>query len=77
MPNKTKWFVSFEPPRKREPRSFVRATKTFPNEEEARLYAKEMALANCKNVIAGTFLNPHQPMRRIISGRELHSWISE
>jgi len=75
-PNEAKWFVSFEGPKRKPRATSVRATKTFPTEEEARLYAKQMVLADCKNVVAGTFLSPHHSTRRIISGRELHRWIS-
>ena len=69
--NETKWFVSFEALGGR--RRALRETKIFSNEEEARLYAKELVLADRKNIIAGTFL----PTRRIISGRELYRWIGD
>jgi hypothetical protein len=74
-PNETKWFVSAES-LGRQRRTHLRETKIFSSEEEARLYAKEMVLAKRNNVIAGTFLSP-LATRRIISGRELHSWIAE
>jgi len=54
--NETKWFVSFEALGGR--RRALRETKIFPNEEEARLYAKESVLADRKNIMAGTFLSP-------------------
>jgi hypothetical protein len=75
VPDETKWFVSFEA-QGRQRNARLRETKTFPNEEQARLYAKEMVLAERRNVIAGTFLSP-LATRRIIAGRELHSWIAE
>jgi hypothetical protein len=71
--NETKWFVSFEALGGR--RRALRETKIFSNEEEARLYAKELVLADRKNVMAGTFLSPDQATRRLISGPELHRWI--
>jgi hypothetical protein len=71
--DETKWFVSFEA---KPGRTHIRETKIFPSEEEARLYAKELVLADRKRVIAGTFLSP-SATRRLISGRELHSWIGE
>jgi hypothetical protein len=74
-PDETKWFVSFEA-RGQPRRTHLRETKIFPSEEEARLYAKELVLAERNNIIAGTFLSPLST-RRIISGRELHSWIGE
>jgi hypothetical protein len=74
-PDETKWFVSFEARGRSRYRS-VRETKIFPSEEEARLFAKEMVLANRNNVIAGTFLST-QATRRIISSRELHNWIAK
>ena len=54
--NEAKWFVSFEALGGR--RRALRETKIFPNEEEARLYAKESVLADRKNIMAGTFLSP-------------------
>ena len=72
--NETKWFVSFEALGRQ--RRALRETKIFPNEEEARLYAKDLVLADRKNVMAGTFLSPDQATRRLISGRELYSWIA-
>ncbi len=74
-PNETKWFVSFEA-RGQSRRTHIRETKIFPNEEEARLYAKEMVLADRRRVIAGTFLSP-LATRRLISGPELHNWIAK
>jgi len=71
--NEAKLFVSFEALGGR--RRALRETKIFPNEEEARLYAKELVLADRKNVMAGTFLSPDQATRRLISGPELHRWI--
>jgi len=73
------WFVSFKVPRRLRldsPQQPVRRTKTFPTEAEAKQYAKEM-LSERNRIIAGTLLSPHQPVRRIISGSELHRWIEE
>jgi hypothetical protein len=73
------WFVSVEVPRRRrlESRSRpARETKTFPTEDKAKQYAKEM-LADRHKIIAGTLLGPHQSGRRIISGSELNRWIEE
>jgi hypothetical protein len=73
------WFVSFEAPRRLRldsPQQSVRQTKTFPTEAKAKQYAKEM-LSERNKIIAGTLLNPHQPVRRIISGSELYRWIKE
>jgi len=74
IPDETTWFVSAEALGPR--RKSLRETKLFPNEEEARLYAKGMVLAERKNIIAGTFLSS-QAARRMISGRELYSWIED
>ena len=73
-PDETKWFVSAEAVAGR--RRTLRETKIFPNEEEARLYAKELVLLERKNVIAGTYLSPDNATRRLISCQELHSWIN-
>jgi hypothetical protein len=72
------WFVSVEALRRGPlaPWGPARETKTFPTEAEAKQYAKEM-LSERNKIIAGTLLNPHQPVRRIISGSELYRWIKE
>ena len=46
------------------------------SQAEAKRYAKEM-LAEERKIIAGTLLGPHQPVRRIISGSQVHRWIAE
>jgi hypothetical protein len=69
------WFVSVQALRLGHRLApFARETKTFPTEAEAKQFAKEM-LSERNKIIAGTFLNAHQPVRRIISGSELHRWI--
>ena len=68
MANKSKgtWYVSFELPWGKRKR--VRATKTFPNEREAKKFARAK-LVDTPNVSAGT-LNPHlrSPQRRYLNG---------
>jgi hypothetical protein len=74
MPNKFQgtWYVSFErPPGKRR---HPRGTETFPNEREAKKFAREK-LAKTKNVSAGT-LNPHLPKQTIASAKMLE-WLKE
>jgi hypothetical protein len=72
-----RWFVSVEMPKSSRPLpGFVRQTKTFPTEAEAKQYAKEM-LSDGRKIIAGTLLGADQPARRIISGRQLDRWIAE
>jgi hypothetical protein len=66
------WYVSFELPRAK--RAHVRATETFPNEREAKKFAKKK-LANTPNVSAGT-LNPHLPKRTIAPSLILE-WLEE
>ena len=74
MANKSQgtWYVSFElpPGKRRNPR----ATETFPNEREAKKFAREK-LAQTKNVSAGT-LNPHLPKQTIASAKML-KWLEE
>jgi hypothetical protein len=67
------WYVSFElpPPEKR---GHGRATETFPNEREAKKFAREK-LVDTINVSAGT-LNPHLPKRTIASAQILE-WLKE
>ena len=67
------WYVSFELPR-RGKRSFARATETFPNEQEAKQFARAK-LALTLNISAGT-LNPHLP-KRAIAPIEIPEWLEE
>jgi hypothetical protein len=67
------WFVSYNLPR-REKRSHLRATETFPNEREAKNFARAK-LAEARNVNAGT-INPHLPKRTVASARMLE-WLEE
>jgi hypothetical protein len=73
MANKSQgtWYVSFEV-RRREKREHARATETFPNEREAKKFARAK-LAKNEKVSAGT-LNPHVPKRTIASAQML-DWL--
>jgi hypothetical protein len=66
------WYVSFELPRGNRKRA--RATETFPNEREAKKFARAK-LAETQHVTAGT-LNPHLPKRAIASAQMLE-WLAE
>jgi len=66
------WYVSFELPSEKRPPA--RATETFPNEREARKFARAR-LAETRYVIAGT-INPHLPKRTIASTQMLE-WLEE
>jgi hypothetical protein len=72
MANKS-WYVSFEV-RQREKREQARATETFPNEREAKKFARAK-LAETQHVTAGT-LNPHLP-KRTISSAQMLEWLKE
>jgi hypothetical protein len=70
--SKGTWYVSFElPPGKR---AHARATATFPNELEAKKFARAK-LVDTPNVSAGT-LNPHLP-KRTIAATETVEWLEE
>ena len=75
---KNHWFVSVEVPKQlRSSRNeSARQTKTFPTETEAKQFVKEM-LSNKKKIVAGTLLGAYLPVRRIISGSQLYSWVRE
>ena len=74
---KNHWFVSVELPKQgRIGHTFAGRTKSFPTETEAKQFAKEM-LANKNRIVAGTLLSAHLPVRRLISGSQLHRWIEE
>jgi len=70
--SKGTWYVSFElGPRKR---THARATKKFPNEREAKKFARAK-LVETENVTAGT-LNPHLP-KRTIAATQMLEWLEE
>ena len=71
MANKSRgtWYVSFELPRGK--RTLARATETFPNELEARKFARAK-LIDTPNVTAGT-LNPHLP-KRTVAATQIVQW---
>ena len=75
MANKSQgtWYVSFEV-RQREKREPARSAETFPNEREAKKFARAKLAENVK-VSAGT-LNPHVPKRTIASAQML-DWLDE
>jgi hypothetical protein len=66
------WYVSFELPRGK--RAFAKGTETFPNEREAKQFAKAK-LGHTINITAGT-LNPHLP-KRTIAPVQIPEWIEE
>lgn len=66
------WYVSFELPRGK--RAFARGTETFPNEREAKQFARTK-LAHTLNIAAGT-INPHLP-KRIVGPTQIPDWIEE
>jgi hypothetical protein len=74
MANKSQgtWYVSFELPRGK--RAQTRATETFPNEREAKKFARAK-LVDTLNVNAGT-LNPHLP-KRTIAPAQMLEWLEE
>jgi hypothetical protein len=68
------WFVSVAVPKQGYGPAFVRRTETFPTEADAKQFAKEM-LSEKHHIVAGTLLDPYLPVRRIISGSQLYSWV--
>jgi hypothetical protein len=70
------WYVTFESPLALNPpgRRIPRVTETFPNESEAREFARKK-FAEGLNVNAGT-INPHQP-KRVIASTGIHRWFEE
>jgi hypothetical protein len=66
------WYVSFELPRGKRP--FARGTETFPNEREAKQFARAK-LDHTLNITAGT-LNPHLP-KRTIAPMQIPEWIEQ
>jgi hypothetical protein len=72
--SKDTWYVSFEPRKLPGKRAHYRATETFPNEREAKKFARAK-LAETQNVSAGT-LNPHLP-KRTIAPAQILQWLLE
>jgi hypothetical protein len=68
------WYVSCESKERIGKRAHARMTKTFPNERDAKTFAKTK-LAEGMNVNAGT-LNPHQP-KRTLTSPQLLDWLNE
>jgi hypothetical protein len=66
------WYVSFELPRGK--RGLARATETFPNEREAKKFARAK-LVDTPKVTAGT-LNPHLP-KRTIAATQIVQWLEQ
>jgi hypothetical protein len=66
------WYVSFDSPVRL--RGHSRATETFPNEREAKNFARAK-LVDTSNVTAGT-LNPHLP-KRTIAARQILTWLEQ
>jgi hypothetical protein len=66
------WYVAFE--LRRGKRAHSRATETFPNEREAKKFARAK-LVDTPNVSAGT-LNPHLP-KRTIAATQMLEWLEE
>jgi hypothetical protein len=73
--SKHTWYVSFKP-KKSIPgkRVHSRTTETFPNEADAKKFAKA-TIVDTSNVTAGT-LNPHWP-KRTISTTQILGWLQE
>jgi hypothetical protein len=67
------WYVSFDEPARRK-RTRARAAQTFPNELEAKKFARAK-LVDTPNVSAGT-LNPHLP-KRTIAATQMLEWLEE
>jgi hypothetical protein len=68
--SKGTWYVSFQP---KKPRAHARVTETFPNEQEAKKFARAR-LVDTPNVSAGT-LNPHLPKRNGSKNRMKLIWL--
>jgi hypothetical protein len=67
------WYVAFEQ-QTRKRWDMARATETFPNEREAKKFARAK-LVETQKVSAGT-LNPHLP-RRTIAPAQVLEWLEE
>ena len=79
--NHNHWFVSVAMPKQGRLRGFDRRTETFPTETDAKQFAKEMLSEKHRmekhQIVAGRLLGAYLPVRRIISGSQLYSWVKE
>jgi hypothetical protein len=66
------WYVAFAQAEGQKCEHYIRTTKTFSSEDEAKQFARERVADGC-NVSAGT-LNPYRP-RRTIGPAQLESWL--
>jgi len=71
------WYVSYrsniKPKRDDAERRFVRATRTFKDESEAKQFAQEV-IEKGWSAIAGT-LNPHTP-KKTVASTQILDWIA-
>jgi hypothetical protein len=78
---KNHWFVSVAERKQVHGQISARRTETFPTETDAKQFAKEMLSKKHHmeehHIVAGTFLGAYLPVRRIISGSQLFSWVGE
>ena len=72
--SKDTWYVSFGPRKRPGKRGHYRATERFPNEREAKKFARAK-LVDTLNVSAGT-LNPHLP-KRTVAATQMLEWLDE
>jgi hypothetical protein len=68
-----RWYVAFQNPDAAEGEYYVRNTRTFSTEWEAKQFAEKRLAEGC-NVYAGT-LNPHLP-KRTIGPPEIEHWLN-
>ena len=66
------WYVAFDSAKSDKGDYFVRNTRTFQTESEAKRFAEDRLAEGC-NVSAGT-LSPHYPSRTI-GPSQLESWL--
>ena len=78
---KNNWFVSVAAPKQVHGQISARRTETFPTEIDAKQFGDGDALEKHHkekhHIVAGTLLGAYLPVRRIISGSQLYSWVRE
>ncbi|UWU93226.1 hypothetical protein [Bradyrhizobium sp. CB1015] len=70
------WYVTFEsrPRSLRARRRSPRETRTFPTEDEAKIFARSKVEEGL--IVSTGTINPHLPRRHIPSS-QIHHWLSE
>ena len=69
------WFVAYETSSRDGIGHYRRRTKSFPTEEEAKAFARELIERGTTRITAGT-INPVRPKRVLSSRQDIAPWLA-